>query len=338
MNVLPAALQRATQSYTDLSALQALKKPSMDKAQQLDAVARQFESLLTAQMLQAMRQANRVLGEGNPFSSYSTEFYEDMFDQQLAVSLSGARGLGLAEVLVRQLSGDLGLSQSPRSVEDYFDAPVRSPLTAEERQVLTQAQNVLDRAFDQTGQTDGMHTGPITAAEPPVRHGEDVLDSRFESPEEFVSKLAPAAKEVAEEMGVDYRVLLAQAALETGWGQHMIRRESGENSFNLFGIKADARWRGDTAWTLTTEYVGGQPIRTRAPFRAYNSWTESFRDYVNFLNSNPRYQPALEQVADPEAYTEALQAAGYATDPAYSQKILRILHRLPQADAPGGES
>ena len=137
--------------------------------------------------------------------------------------------------------------------------------------------------------------------------------------------LWPHASEAAARLGLPPEALLAQAALETGWGRHVIRRADGGSSHNLFGIKADGRWQGERASTQTLEYVDGVAVRVRDHFRAYASHADSFNDYVDFLQRNPRYRDALQRTGDAAAYFSALQAAGYATDPAYATKIQRIL-------------
>ena len=147
----------------------------------------------------------------------------------------------------------------------------------------------------------------------------------FASPEDFVERLLPIARETAGELGVDPRVLVAQAALETGWGKAVIQREDGSSSNNLFGIKADSRWSGDRVHANTLEYEDGLVVRKREPFRAYDSYADSFRDYLAFLRDNPRYGEALNRTGDPRGFMQALQQAGYATDPAYANKILAIL-------------
>jgi len=120
---------------------------------------------------------------------------------------------------------------------------------------------------------------------------------------------------------------VAQAALETGWGRHMIRGEQGEPSFNLFGIKADSRWKGDAVSLTTTEYREGLPMKEQASFRAYQDYESSFRDYAAFLESNPRYRDVLSAADKPEVFAEKLQEAGYATDPNYGSKIRQIMNR-----------
>ena len=151
------------------------------------------------------------------------------------------------------------------------------------------------------------------------------VDEPFASPEDFVRRLLPAARATAEELGVDPRVLVAQAALETGWGKAVIQRDDGSSSHNLFGIKADSRWSGDTVHASTLEYEEGVVMRRREPFRAYASFADSFSDYLTFLRENPRYGEVLDRTGDPQGFVEGLQQAGYATDPKYAEKILSIL-------------
>jgi peptidoglycan hydrolase FlgJ len=148
------------------------------------------------------------------------------------------------------------------------------------------------------------------------------------SPEEFVNKLWPCAEEAGKELGVDPRHLLAQAALETGWGKSLPCDTDGATSFNFFGIKAGASWEGDSVSVKTLEFEGGVPIPRQAKFRSYGSAAESFRDYVEVLRNNPRYAAALNTGSDSKAFATALQKGGYATDPAYAQKIMSIAQNL----------
>ena len=137
----------------------------------------------------------------------------------------------------------------------------------------------------------------------------------------------PLAEKAAGMLGVSPSVLLAQAALETGWGKFVTRdTASGKSSFNLFNIKADSRWQGDAVQVQTLEYRGGVPEKEQARFRAYEDYADSFNDYVEFLQTNPRYQQALEQAEDPGRFVRELHAAGYATDPEYATKIERIFN------------
>jgi flagellar protein FlgJ len=148
------------------------------------------------------------------------------------------------------------------------------------------------------------------------------------SPEDFVQQLWPCAEAAGRELGVDPTHLLAQAALETGWGKSLPCDASGSPSFNFFGIKAGADWTGDTVAQRTLEFQGGVPVPQVAQFRAYDSAQASFRDYVALLRDNPRYAAALNTGNDAKAFATALQRGGYATDPAYAQKIASIAQNL----------
>lgn len=301
-----------TEVYTDVAGLNALKgKARVDHDGALREVARQFESLLLSQVLKSMRSANKVFAEGNFLQSNETEFYEEMFDSQLTLALTKGRSLGLADAMVRQLGHGDGVDQPAATglrmdIRDYPRAlPVLKYSLPERLKEVVE----LDRA----------------PAEPAPQRSAEPLPSRFDSPEEFVTKLMPVARRVAGELGVDPRVLVAQAALETGWGKHMIEGKQGGASHNLFGIKADQRWSGESVTVTTTEFRSGVPLKERAAFRAYPDYAASFADYVSFLQENPRYRQALESAGDPAAFTDALQEAGYATDPEYSRKIQNII-------------
>ena len=150
---------------------------------------------------------------------------------------------------------------------------------------------------------------------------------RFSSPGDFVSRLMPDASRAAEKLGIKPELLVAQAALETGWGERVIKRTDGSSSFNLFGIKASGNWQGDSVRVATLEYRDGVMQKEKADFRAYDSFRESFDDYVEFVTSNSRYSSAVNHHGSSEKYIEALQQAGYATDPAYASKVLDIMQR-----------
>jgi flagellar protein FlgJ len=289
--------------YTDFQGLSGLRAESgKNYPETLRKVAGQFEALFIQMMLKSMRDAN--LGEGLMDSEH-VKTYQSMFDQQIALDLSKHSSLGLAEMMVRQLSAKGGTSDEPQD-KQYTLAELPTALAS--------------------------HL--VVAAAPP-RPGDEVDTGSFElqtggdwrpdTPEHFVKQLWPHAQRAADELGTAPELLIAQAALETGWGQHMIRGHDGRNSFNLFGIKADAHWQGTRALTETVEFRDGLMRRERAPFRAYDSLADSFSDYVSFLKVNPRYRQALQQASDAPAFARALSEAGYATDPDYHGKIEQIM-------------
>jgi flagellar protein FlgJ len=148
----------------------------------------------------------------------------------------------------------------------------------------------------------------------------------FDSPESFVRQLWSMAEKAAKKIGVRPEVILSQAALETGWGKHVIAKTDHASSHNLFNIKADARWEGEATSIGTVEYRNGIAVKEQAKFRVYASYQDSFNDYIHFLQTQPRYQEALQNTADPEAFIEGLHKAGYATDPAYADKVKRIMN------------
>jgi len=157
--------------------------------------------------------------------------------------------------------------------------------------------------------------------------GNTAIEWEPDSQEAFIQDLWPHARKSAKELGVSADVLIAQAALETGWGRKMIRDQQGGNSFNLFGIKAGNNWHGEHVNVATVEYRDGIAQRENAAFRSYASLQESMSDYVAFLKQNPRYHEALAKAGDTQAFLLELQQAGYATDPAYADKIGGIMKR-----------
>ncbi len=289
------------QVYTDFSGLAALRaRAREDQDAALDQVSRQFESLFLQMMLKSMRDAG--FG-GGLLDSKQSEFYRDMYDKQIAMDFAGGQGIGLADVIKRQLGGGVAAPYRDLKPEDYLGMPIAAKSAARD---------------DAIGRSEGaVKTQGSTAL------GFDG------SPEAFLGQLWPAAEAAAAELNLAPEALLAQAALETGWGRHVMQHRSGDSSHNLFGIKADGRWQGDKVHVSTLEYRNGVALKTRADFRAYDSFEESFADYVDFVQRNPRYRDALAKTGDPQAYFSALQQAGYATDPAYAEKIQRILDSEP---------
>jgi flagellar protein FlgJ len=282
--------------YTDFSSLTTLRKDARkDPQASLRKVARQFESLYVKMMLKSMRDAS----PGDPlFDSDNSKIYRDMFDNQLAIQMSDHGGIGLADMLVRQLQ---------RYVPgDHTGAnkPVQ-PLHA-----------------------------AMPAATPPVLA--EAMPARFESQEQFIKKVWPLAEQAAHELQVPPHAVMAQAALETGWGKHISQTSSGKSSHNLFNIKADANWKGPKVVVDTIEFDHGVAKRQKAAFRAYASYADCFRDYVHFLKSNPRYEQALSESNSAEDFAHNLHQAGYATDPAYAHKLIDIMQRevtgSPQSD------
>jgi len=287
--------------FTDFQGLSALRAGARENSEEsLREIAGQFEAIFIQMMLKSMRDAN--LGEGLMDSDH-VKTYQSMFDQQIALDLSKRNSLGLADMMVRQLS---------RTQEGSSRVP---------------ADGVASNGAVQHALRRAPETASINSASQNAPYSTGSRDDwRPDSPAAFVKALWPHAQRAGDELGTRPELLISQAALETGWGQHMIRGADGSNSFNLFGIKADSRWQGERAVTETVEFRDGLMRKERAAFRAYASPEESFSDYVDFLKRNPRYSDALRQANDAPAFTRALSEAGYATDPDYSGKINRIMN------------
>ena len=326
-----------TQLFTDLTQLNSLKvKGRTDNKEALREVAQQFEQMFMNMMLKSMREASNSFSEDSYFNSSETQFFQSMLDQQMTTDLATkGQGIGLADVIVRQLGGE-------DSAEPLLNQ-IAPGMTLEETQAM-QMRRLLEQTYDNSASLAATavmsralkenlaigesSTEQVTSAVSTFTQSSaaDALPHRFESPRVFVEHLLPLAEEMAPELGVDPRVLVAQAALETGWGKHITTDpESGQSSFNLFNIKAGSRWSGETVAVNTIEYTNGIPAPELAQFRAYDNYAQSFADYVEFLKTSSRYQQALEQADNPVRYLQELQAAGYATDPEYADKISRIM-------------
>ena len=273
----------------------------------LEQVARQFESIFTRMMLKSMREASQ--GEGI-FDSSQSLFFRDLYDQQLALTLSENGGIGLADVIQRQLGGAQENTEAPLTVKSVADYRAQVAALAGRLGSIPVPREKTDSA---------------TQAASGVAAADAGSDPKNWNAEEFVQQLWPWAQEAAEQLGLTPVALLAQAALETGWGNHIMRQADGRSANNLFGIKADRRWDGDRVSTGTLEFEQGVAVRKKESFRAYESLRDSFQDYVDFLRSNPRYSQALENSDDVRTFFTELQQAGYATDPAYAEKVVSVL-------------
>ncbi|MFZ2525928.1 MAG: flagellar assembly peptidoglycan hydrolase FlgJ [Candidatus Ferrigenium altingense] len=274
-----------------LEQLRAQAKHSPDQA--LKAAAQQFESVFLNMMLKSMREATPQDGM---FESEQTKMFTGMLDQQLAQSMS-SRGVGLADIMVKQLSLNMG-GQMPnvdslsKSSSAVFAPP--PPLTVPPATTMS----VLPSAYSENAQQD------------------------------FVNRMLPFARQAGQASGVPPQLMLGQAALESGWGKREIRMADGSNSFNLFGIKANAGWNGKVAEVMTTEYKNGVAYKQVEKFRAYSSYAEAFQDYAGLISNNPRYADVLQQGSDVAGMAQAIQKAGYATDPKYADKLVSIMGKI----------
>ena len=400
-------------SYSDLNRLNQLKVGDKDSDANMRKVAQEFESLFLGEMLKSMRSATEALGQDNPLNTPAAKQYQEMYDQQLAVSMSReGGGIGLADVLMRQMSKNKPMAPgeaaaaSAAKQEAAKAAAVATPIAAgtvatngplsrlngerplwASRSVKapdTQLAHSNDMAMINQRRlalppklADRLLAGLVPSATPaatntvlprratsttaaitgsgPLYNGDWLARAEadkasggqmqvygramaqiplapakkaFSSADEFVNTMLPMAKEAADRIGVDPRYLVAQAALETGWGKSVMRAQDGSSSHNLFGIKASSNWKGDSARAITSEFRNGAMVKETAEFRSYASYKDSFHDLVTLLQTNNRYQDVVKSADNPEQFVRELQKAGYATDPNYASKISQIAKQM----------
>nr|WP_110382195.1 flagellar assembly peptidoglycan hydrolase FlgJ [Nitrosomonas ureae] len=294
-----------------------------DPQQALHKAAQQFEALFMNMLLKSMREATPKDGM---FDSQQTQFFTQMYDQQLAQHLS-TKGIGIANILVKQLGRADG-SIEPQTSISQADAILSSISAVNPPSPLKNG-----HSGDISGQLwpsvqNSKKTEKMTSSNEvfitPIQI-ESQLTKSFNRSTDFINMLMPHAKTASQSTGIPSHFMLAQAALESGWGKHEIRRADNSPSYNLFGIKAGTSWKGDTVEKVTTEYINGIPQKIVDKFRAYNSYAEGFNDYARLLLDNPRYAKVLES-SDFAAFATGLQRAGYATDPKYAEKLIRIIN------------
>jgi flagellar protein FlgJ len=294
----PAAAAPSASTYTDLNGLAALKNaPSSPET--VKAVSEQVEALFLQMMLKSMRDAASADGE---LDSNETSMYQDMFDKQVALTLAKRQDLGIARLFERQLGGKSG--QEVKTSSDG-KTPASSPLPGA------------------SGHTPS-GTGP--QVDPDELSKASTSSNLSQQAEQFVAQVLPTIRRAAAALGVNPVGMLAQAALETGWGQRMPRTADGAPSLNLFGVKAGGEWTGARAVADTVEFSDGVASQRRTAFRAYGSIEESVSDFANMLAASPRYRDAIAAGGNAQAYIQGIAKAGYATDPQYGDKLNQILN------------
>lgn len=303
-----------TASIFDFGGLSSLKRGVAEGANapltDQKKVAHRFEALFIQQFLKQARQAMPANG---PFDSQQTRMARSLADQQMSLQLA-TPGLGLARALLDQIQA----GRTSAGAQDVNGTP----------QELTPSSRVAGLKS---------HIGPAPEELPSISSLLKLLNAHTltgavfnavkEAPQhirDFVADMSGAANIASNESGVPAKLILSQAALESGWGQHEIRGANGEASHNLFGIKATSGWTGKVVNVLTTEYVDGKPQKVVQPFRAYDSYADSFTDYARLISQSPRYDSVMTAPTAEDA-AKQIQAAGYATDPNYAQKLISIM-------------
>ncbi|MBF1995157.1 flagellar assembly peptidoglycan hydrolase FlgJ [Serratia symbiotica] len=284
----------------DAQALNGLKRDAATDPQgNLKQVAQQVEGMFVQMMLKSMRAA---LPQDGVLSSDQTRLYTSLYDQQIAQQMS-QKGLGLADMMVKQMSN---VNNVPSETAGL------SPMALDNEVLQTLPQQALAQMV--------RRAVPAPLAVPPSNNGN------------FVARLSVPARVASQQSGIPHQLILAQAALESGWGQREIPTTDGSPSHNLFGIKAGRSWNGPVTEITTTEFEQGAAKKVKAAFRVYGSYVEAMNDYVKLLANNPRYAGVVN-ARSPEQAAHALQRAGYATDPHYASKLVSVIQQMKQAGA-----
>ena len=290
MNVTLAAASLAT----DTQSFDALRAgAARDPKSVVRQAAKQFEAIFMQQILKGMRDATVASGM---LENTGTKMGTEMLDTQLAAKMSGLPG-GLGDMIARQLERQMGGGAAAAPAAAAAAAPSAAAGAA----------------------APSAAAGAASGSRAPM----SAVSARQS---EFLRSHQSAARAAEAETGIPAAFMVAQAAHESGWGKHQIRNADGSTSHNLFGIKATSSWKGKTAEVTTTEYVGGEPRKVTAKFRAYASYEESFRDYARMMKDSPRYSQVVANASTPQSFAQGLQKAGYATDPAYAEKLTRMIN------------
>ena len=282
-------------SNNDAASIQALRSAAVrDPKAAIQETARQFEALFMQQLMKSMREATVSSGM---LENEGTKLGTEMLDSQYATRMTGLPG-GLASAIARQLERQMGVgTPSATAAPAAAGAPARSPSSSSPSTSTTSDAALSQRQVD------------------------------------FVQSVQSSAKAAEAQTGIPAAFMVAQAAHESGWGRREIKNADGSSSHNLFGVKATGGWTGATTDITTTEWVGGEPQKVTAKFRSYASADDAFRDYAKLMKESPRYAGVVAQAAQApmsaasaQGFAQGLQRAGYATDPAYADKLTRVIN------------
>jgi len=316
----------------DIQGLQALNNDHIEKNTALKKAAHQFEGIFLRQLLASMRKVNDIFKKDSLFDSKSSDFYQGMWDDQMAIQLSKNSQGSIADLLVKQLT------QVPMATLPHLHSlPVTSSHQAEKPQPLNNLNSRVEPIHHLNKMVKSSHNPSLNQVSPTSSHVvEDITTYQtpqlqptepqsFSSRQEFIDFMKPLVQEASQLLGIKPQFLMAQAALETGWGQHLIQSQQFGSSKNLFNIKNKSDWEGKTTTKVSVEFDGNKFTKKTSKFRVYDSFKQSIQDFVNFISSSSRYKNLLKTGQQMGQYLKAIQESGYATDPGYSQKLMTIL-------------
>ena len=303
----------------DVQGFDAMRAQANAAPQQgLKAAAKQFDAVFTQMMLKSMREATP---SDSPFDSHDSATFTSMLDQQLAQNV-GAKGIGVADMMLKQLMRNAGATASADGTGASGDSSANAGNMAAMNAMAKAYANAAGSSASSKASLSGSGYSADSSLTPPARGvGSDKVAT-------FVDRLAAPAQAASSATGIPARFIIGQAALESGWGKREIKNNDGSSTHNVFGIKATSDWTGKTASAVTTEYVNGKPQKVVEKFRAYDSYEDALNDYASVLKSNPRYAPVVEASRDAVGFAHGMQKAGYATDPQYAKKLISIMRHI----------
>ena len=312
----------------DTSKLEALKSRTSGRPNEnVKAVAQQFEALFIGMMLKSMRDA---IPKNDDVNSDTTKTYQSMLDQQLAQALTSHGGLGIAAMIEKQLSIQKNSVSpqvsKPESLDHVTDTKTVTQPAAKADRMISGLTSVVSQKLNnmfnssQKGSNSEINDTQIH------QYSSTPGQSTKEMVNQFKDIMTNAADAASRTSGIPSVFIMAQAALESGWGKSEVIDVRGNKSYNLFGIKATGTWKGKIAESLTTEFINGEQTKVIAKFRAYESYAESFADFAQLITHSSRYRPLVQHLQDPVSYGQAMQDAGYATDPDYAKKLSKVIY------------
>jgi len=306
----------------DTNSLSKLKRDAKENSPDaIKGVAKQFEAIFMNMMLKSMRDATP---QDSPFDNEQSRTFTSMLDQQLSSNLA-SKGLGLADVLAKQLSK--GYSPVSNSMEQAISDPDSAKTNGALMNPMLQ--NPLAPVYSRPSQSTANQTFTDNkSSENELIQNKLAPQSGADNATEFKNRMAKHAAEASRSTGVPAHLMLGQAALESGWGKRELIGKDGTPSNNLFGIKATANWDGKIIEATTTEYINGVKQKRIEKFRAYDNYADSFKDFANMMSSSPRYEKVMANLNDVKGYAQAMQRAGYATDPHYASKLASVIQKV----------
>jgi flagellar protein FlgJ len=304
----------------DANSLNNLKLAAKENSPEaIKGVAKQFEAVFMNMMLKSMREASP---QDSPFDNEQSRTFTSMLDQQLSSNLA-SKGLGLANVLAKQLSksgNNIATNTMQQAVTDVSAYSETASTPALNSPYLPSTTKALEKL--------AIPADTSTNAVAPDGSKEQNLKPLSDNAADFQNRMTQHAEEASRITGIPANLMLGQAALESGWGKREIKATDGTQSNNLFGIKATGNWNGKVVEATTTEYIHGVKQKRIEKFRAYDNYADSFKDFANLVRNNPRYENVMANLQNVNGYAQAMQNAGYGTDPNYATKLASVIQKV----------